>query len=85
MTTLDRPRGHTPRPNARLVSDGVIASYLHDISQRHRRYPADRHHASPQSGRASSAGDRRSQTEAIDRSNGSAIGLPMICIPNGSP
>jgi hypothetical protein len=81
MTTLDRPRSHRPRTDARLVSDGVIASYLHDISQRHRRStprPA-------QPGRASSGVDRRSQTEAIDRSSGSAIGLPMICIPNGSP
>jgi hypothetical protein len=24
------------RRNARLVSDGVVASYIHDISQRHR-------------------------------------------------
>lgn len=84
MTTLDRPRRHTPRPNARLVSDGVIASYLHGISQRHHRDPADRLPARLTQD-ASSGGDRRSQTEAIDRSSGSAIGLPMICIPNGSP
>lgn len=39
MTTLNRPRGHTtPRRTALLASDGVIASYLHDISQRHRNY-----------------------------------------------
>jgi hypothetical protein len=25
------------RPNPHLISEGVVASYLHDISQRHRR------------------------------------------------
>ena len=24
------------RPNIRLISDGVVAGYIHDISQRHR-------------------------------------------------
>jgi predicted Zn-dependent protease len=30
------------RRNARLISDGVVASYIHDISQRH-RYPDEIH------------------------------------------
>ena len=53
MTTIDRPlRTSTARrsrlrperrPSDRLVSDGIVASYIHDISQRHsapRRHPA---------------------------------------------
>ena len=43
MTNLTRPRGHSPRrPSTQLISDAVVASYIHDISQRHRRpAPAD--------------------------------------------
>jgi hypothetical protein len=37
----DRRSAHTPsrsprRPSTRLISEAVVASYLHDISQRHR-------------------------------------------------
>jgi hypothetical protein len=37
----DRRSAHTPlrsgrRPSPRLISEAVVASYLHDISQRHR-------------------------------------------------
>jgi hypothetical protein len=33
----DRARGRPlGRPSAELISDGVVAGYLHDISQRHR-------------------------------------------------
>jgi hypothetical protein len=43
-----RPAGQAPaqrpgrRPSAQLISDGVVASYIHDISQRHshRRAPS---------------------------------------------
>jgi hypothetical protein len=32
----DRRSSHTERrPSARLISEGVVASYIHDISQRH--------------------------------------------------
>lgn len=35
-TRADRRSSHTERrPNARLISEGVVASYIHDISQRH--------------------------------------------------
>jgi hypothetical protein len=44
----DRRSAHAPlrsgrRPSTRLISEAVVASYLHDISQRHR----DDAHASP--------------------------------------
>jgi hypothetical protein len=37
----DRRSAHTPsrsggRPSTRLISEAVVAGYLHDISQRHR-------------------------------------------------
>ena len=52
MTTINRPtpyrhaanvngsatRDSSDRPSAQLILDGVIASYIHDISERH-RYP----------------------------------------------
>ena len=52
MTTINRPTPSRPganvngsattdsndRPSAQLILDGVIASYIHDISERH-RYP----------------------------------------------
>ncbi len=28
------------RPSVSLISDGVVASYLHDIAQRHRNQPS---------------------------------------------
>ena len=31
----------TRRPSPQLISDGVIASYIHEISDRHRRRDAD--------------------------------------------
>ena len=31
-------RGSSDRPSPQLILDGVIASYIHDISERH-RYP----------------------------------------------
>jgi hypothetical protein len=38
MTNLTRTRGHSARrPSARLISEAVVASYIHDISERHRR------------------------------------------------
>jgi hypothetical protein len=45
MTTITRPRprrsphlaGSPRRPSAQLVSDGVVAAYIHDISTRHGR------------------------------------------------
>jgi hypothetical protein len=38
MTKLDHRNTHTGRrPSAQLISDAVVASYIHDISQRHRR------------------------------------------------
>ena len=40
ITAARRARRAAPksgrRPNSRLISEGVVASYLHDISQRHR-------------------------------------------------
>jgi hypothetical protein len=50
MTTINRPTPYRPaanvngsaktnsndRPSAQLILDGVIASYIHDISERHR-------------------------------------------------
>lgn len=50
MTTINHPSQYQPaanvdgpatsdphdRPSAQLILDGVIASYIHDISQRHR-------------------------------------------------
>lgn len=50
MTTINRPSPYRPaanvdgpattdshdRPSAQLILDGVIASYIHDISRRHR-------------------------------------------------
>jgi hypothetical protein len=49
MTTINRPIKHEPtanlngsaatdsarRPSPKLILDGVIASYIHDISERH--------------------------------------------------
>ena len=50
MTTLNRPTPHDPstastahaaaldsprRPSAQLILDAVVASYIHDISERH--------------------------------------------------
>jgi hypothetical protein len=35
-TRADRRSSHTERrPSARLISEGVVAGYIHDISQRH--------------------------------------------------
>jgi hypothetical protein len=57
MTTINRPTRYRPaanvdgsatdsndRPSAQLILDGVIASYIHDISERHRhpRLTSDR-------------------------------------------
>jgi hypothetical protein len=44
MTNLDHHRrATTRRQRARRISDGVVASYIHDISERHRdREPAHR-------------------------------------------
>jgi hypothetical protein len=44
---LDTPQHNGRRPSVRLISDGVVASYIHDISQRHR----DGVHASEASAR----------------------------------
>jgi hypothetical protein len=53
MTNLTRPRGHTPRrPNAQRFSDAVVASYIHDISER-------QHHPWTASGQDSSELRRR--------------------------
>ena len=55
MNTINRPTPYRPaanvngsaktepndRPSAQLILDGVIASYIHDISERH-RYPDPR-------------------------------------------
>jgi hypothetical protein len=38
---LHTPQHNNRRPSVRLISDGVVASYIHDISQRHR----NAHHA----------------------------------------
>jgi hypothetical protein len=53
MTTIDPPSPHetstsaassrpasvdaAPRPSAQLILDAVVASYIHDISERHRQ------------------------------------------------
>jgi hypothetical protein len=43
MKNSDNARHHTTRrPSPQLISDGVVASYIHDISARHRPPMRDR-------------------------------------------
>jgi hypothetical protein len=37
MTTITYPTAASPRPRAQRIAEGVIATYIHDISARRRR------------------------------------------------
>lgn len=74
MTNIDQPHvrrnahraalGAARRPSAQLISDGVVASYIHDISRRHRgQRPAGR----------GVALTRARSADAMSRVHGSAL------------
>ena len=75
MTNLNHPRIHNARRHrAQLISEAVVASYIHDISQRHSRYPI----SSRTRGATSSPRRRTNPT-------GSSLGTPTSMVENRSP
>ena len=71
MTNLNHPRIHNARRHrAQLISEAVVASYIHDISQRHSRYPIS---------------SRTRGATSSPNPTGSSLGTPTSMVENRSP